>query len=124
VRHLFSESGMTEKPPIACTLSPGEYANRLTWINQLVDDALLACERRDLELTLRYAAEAAARVRELVRREQACCAFLEFELHEAPEEIALTIRAPEETRLAANMIFALYAGSRALLHGCPPTRGG
>jgi hypothetical protein len=110
------EDTMTpEKPPIACTLSPGEYGNRLTSINQLADEALRTCERRDLELRLRYAPEAVERVRELVRREQACCAFLTFELHESPEEIALTIRAPEEARLAANTIFALYVGSRALL---------
>jgi hypothetical protein len=97
-----------EKPPIACTLTLGEFRDRLRWIAKLAKDALPSCERRDLELTLRYAPDAVAQVRELVRREQACCRFLTFELHESPKEVRLTIRAPEEARLAANTIFAHF----------------
>lgn len=51
--------------------SSGEYEARLEWIADLIRDALLSQARRDLELA--YAAE---RLREMVRKEQDCCAFL------------------------------------------------
>jgi len=101
------------KPPIACTLTLGEFRDRFRWIAKLAKDALHTYERRDLELTLRYTPDAVGRVRELVRREQACCGFLTFELHESPKEVRLTIRAPEEARLAVNTIFAHFVRSSA-----------
>jgi hypothetical protein len=58
------------------------YRARLAWIGELTRDALLGSERRGLVLELRYALEAADRVREMVRMEQACCAFLTFDLQE------------------------------------------
>jgi hypothetical protein len=94
-------------PPIACTLAPGDYLARLVWIAELACDALRSSERRDLVLELRYALEAADRVREMVRREQACCAFLRFDLQETPEEIQLMIRAPESARGALDVLFGL-----------------
>lgn len=99
---------MPQTPPIACTLAPGEFIDRLRWVADLTKDALRSREWRDLELTLRYAPETVARVRELVRREQACCGFLTFELEESPEEVRVTIRAPEAARPAADTIFALF----------------
>jgi len=33
-----------------------------------------------------------------MRQEQACCAFLTFEMHEEPDAVTLTIKAPEEAR--------------------------
>jgi hypothetical protein len=94
-------------PPIACTLAPGDYLARLVWIAELARDALRSSERGDLVLELRYAIEAADRVREMVRREQACCAFLRFDLQETPEEIHLMIRAPESARGALDVLFGL-----------------
>ena len=103
-----------ETPPIACTLAPGEFIDRLKWIADLTKDALRSRKRRDLELTLRYAPEAVERVRELVRRERACCGFLTFELHESQTEIRLTIRAPEEARLVFRASVAVLAGDISL----------
>ena len=42
-------------------------------------------DRADLTLRLRYAPEAVQHVRNLMRQEQACCAFLSFEMHEQPD---------------------------------------
>jgi hypothetical protein len=98
-------------PPIACTLAPGEYQARLAWIAELARDALLSFERRDHVLELRYALEAADRVREMVRKERECCGFLAFELEETPREIRLTIRAPEEARGALGMLFGEFLAS-------------
>jgi hypothetical protein len=44
----------TEALPIACTLNPGEFKDRLAWIGVLTRDALRSHERRDLVLHLRY----------------------------------------------------------------------
>jgi hypothetical protein len=96
-------------PPIACTLAPGDYHARLAWIAELARDALLGFERRELVLELRFALEAADRVREMVRKEQACCGFLTFELEETPREIRLTIRAPEEARGALKVLAVAVA---------------
>jgi hypothetical protein len=62
-------------------------------------------DRDDLVLNLRYASEAASRVREMVRKEQACCSFLTFEMHERPDEVRLTIRAPEDARASVDALF-------------------
>jgi hypothetical protein len=98
----------SKTPPIGCTLAPGDYYARLAWIAELTRDALLAFERRGFVLELRYALEAAGRVREMVRKEQACCAFLTFDLQETPREIRLTIRAPEDARGAIALLFGQF----------------
>ncbi|SDJ27572.1 hypothetical protein SAMN05216338_104475 [Bradyrhizobium sp. Rc2d] len=94
--------------PIACTLTPGEAKNRSAWIAALNRDALLSHRREDLMIQLTYAAEARSRVREMVRNEQTCCAFLKFDLSESAHEIRLTITAPAEAREAADTLFALF----------------
>jgi hypothetical protein len=104
----------TEAPPIACTLAPDEFKDRLAWIGGLTRDALRSHERRDLVLYLRYAPEAVERVREMVRNEQACCSFLTLDLREAPDAIRLIITAPESAREAADMLFEQFvAGAPA-----------
>jgi hypothetical protein len=96
---------ITEAPPIACTLAPGAFKERIAWIGAVTRDALRSYERRDLVLDLRYAPQAAERVREIVRNEQTCCSFLTFDLREQPHEIQLIITAPESAREAADMLF-------------------
>jgi len=91
--------------PIACTLAPGEFQARLAWISDLTRNALRHYQRHDLTLVLTYAADAAERVRELVRREQTCCAFLTFDLQQDPHEIRPTITAPDRARPAADLLF-------------------
>lgn len=44
-------------------------------------------------------------MRELIRREQQCCAFLEFELHAEDDIVRLVVTAPEEAREAAELVF-------------------
>ena len=84
----------SKTPPIACTLTAGNFNDRIAWISELTHDGLRSHEQRGLVLDLRYAPEAAERVREMVSKEQECCAFLTFEMHENHDEIRLTITAP------------------------------
>lgn len=84
---------MTNDLPIACTLSASDYRQRLAEIAALSRDALRRVEQRGLTLDLRYAPEAAARVRQLVEQERTCCAFLQFELYEDDHEVRLLVTA-------------------------------
>jgi hypothetical protein len=109
---------MIEARPIACTLNPSEYKDRLAWIGSLTRDSLRGHERRDLVLDLRYAPEAAARVREMVRNEQACCSFLTFDLRQVPDEIRLIITAPEAAREAAGALFQQFLPNPTASSAC------
>jgi hypothetical protein len=60
-----------------------------------------------LELT--YDRSAAADVHEFVRREQACCGFLRFDVRESADAVHLTITAPPEAESAADELFAHFA---------------
>ena len=107
-----------ESAPIACTLTPGDYKARLAWIADLSRDALRSQVRRDLELELVYSADAAERVRDMVRNEQDCCAFLTFDLSQRQDEIRLTIKAPERAREVADMLFGQFLSSAEGHTGC------
>jgi hypothetical protein len=113
-----TEMPNAESAPIACTLTPGDYKTRLAWINELARDALRSHVRRDLELELVYATAAAERVREMVRKEQDCCAFLSFDLDERPGQVRLTITAPERAREAADMLLGQFLPSAEARAGC------
>jgi hypothetical protein len=104
---------MTTSPriPIACTLTGGNFRDRLAWIAELARESLQSYEQRDLVLELRYDLAAAERVREMVRKEQQCCAFLTFDLRQDARTVHLTITAPEEARGAAEMLFEQFVGS-------------
>lgn len=112
-------------PPIACTLDVGSFKARLTWIADLNAKALTTSRRGDLALILEYRPEALADVRELVRGEQACCAFLDFRLDERGDKLVLTITAPEAARDAADMLFEQFEarGTPAEASTCGCTSG-
>jgi len=100
---------MTTPPPIACTLGKADYADRLRWIAALNRDALRSHRWEHLTLELHYDPTAAEgvreRVRELVRREQQCCAFLAFEVRETADAVVVRITAPPQTRAAIDAVF-------------------
>ena len=108
----------SETPPIVCMLPAGDFKDRLVWIGALAREALRSYERHDLVLDLRYAPEAAQRVREMIRKEQQCCAFLTFELHEHSHEVQVTIKAPEEARAAADLLFEQFIASAPANPAC------
>jgi hypothetical protein len=105
---MGSDIATISETPIACTLNIGDYKERLAKIAALTRDALRSFERDELTLRLTYDAAAADRVREMVSRERACCAFLTLALHEEGEKIVVTISAPEEARVAAETLFEQF----------------
>ena len=94
--------------PIACTLQPGDYKERLAWLAELAREGLLDVSRKDLRLELKYAPRVADRIREMVRKEQQCCAFLDFDLSDIDEGVRLTITAPERAREVADALFEQF----------------
>jgi hypothetical protein len=98
-----------EAAPIACTLTPGDFTARVGRIRDLAARSLRTARREPLRLHLSYAPEAAQEVRGLVREEQGCCAFLQFDVQDDACGLHVTITAPEEARDAADALFAHFA---------------
>jgi hypothetical protein len=96
--------------PIACTLTGDDYKTRLAWIRELARDALKEHVRDGHALHLVYSADAKDRVREMIAKERACCAFLNFDLREDAHEVRLTISAPEDAREVADTLFDEFVG--------------
>jgi hypothetical protein len=101
--------------PIACTLTAGDFKARMDRIRDLTSESLLAHHRDGLALHLTYAPEAAERVQELVEKEQACCAFLSFDLRTDAHAVCLTVTAPEEAKDVADLLFAEFAPTPAVI---------
>jgi hypothetical protein len=97
-----------DEAPVACTLQGDDYKERLAWIAELAREGLLDVSREDLQLELRYAWCVADRVRQMVRQEQQCCAFLNFNVSEIEEGVRLTITAPERARSVADALFEQF----------------
>jgi len=82
--------------PIACTLHPGELGGRLDDFTRRVFAHLRRMERPEptrLRLVLGGDADPEA-VRELLVREQECCAFLGFTLTAGAEGLVADLRVP------------------------------
>jgi len=99
---------MTPPLPIACTLTAEDYSERTTWIAKLNRESCRSHHQDDLTLELVYDIAASAQVRELVRLEEECCAFLRFTLADAAGEIHLRIDAPVEARDSVGVLFAPF----------------
>jgi hypothetical protein len=108
----------SEPPAIACTLAPADFKARLTAIAELNAAALVSHRRDDLRLELIYAAAAREQVVSMVRGEQACCAFLTFDVHEENGDIRVVIEAPEDAREAAEIVFEPFRSKTARQAGC------
>ena len=84
--------------PIACTLSPNELAGRLEDFHQEVFTHLVGMERPEparLRLLLAGDADPEA-VRDLLVREQHCCAFLAFTITPAAGWLVADLEVPAE----------------------------
>jgi hypothetical protein len=94
---------------IACTLGAGDLRERLAGIRDLASRHVLSSFREPLVLHLSYAPAALADVMDLVAKESACCAFLDFELRHDQEKVSLRITAPSSAAQVADELFAHFA---------------
>lgn len=107
-----------ETPPIACMLGAGDFQARLAEIAAMNTRSLRSVKRDGLSLKLVYAKGARADVQEMVKKEQACCAFLTFELKERLTDIQLTVIAPEDAREASETLFDQFSAKSACADAC------
>ena len=99
------EAQKSHAAPIACTLGAGAYQERLAWIAELNRSELQSSRREGARLILTYGPGAGRRIREMMRREHECCAFLGFELNEDEKGLTLVITAPEAAWDALDAVF-------------------
>jgi hypothetical protein len=95
--------------PIACTLHPNEYAGRLEDFRQGVFAHLVGMERPEptrLRLLLASDADPEA-VRELLVREQGCCAFMSFTITASGGQLAADLEVPAEAAPALDGMVSL-----------------
>lgn len=97
---------------VACFLDGQAYRARVARIQALMDEALLARERLETSVRLRFrrVADVETRLTELVALERECCPFLILELETLPGEIVLTISGPES---AAALLDDAFGGTAA-----------
>ena len=84
-----------DEPVVACTLTPDERPARVDEFATLAQH-VTSWSRDDTTLRLRFPAreDLAALVQNLSLREEACCGFLSFTVHEAANELCWDIQAP------------------------------
>jgi hypothetical protein len=95
--------------PIACTLHPNEYAGRLEDFRQGMFAHLVGMERPEpTRLRLILAGDTDLEVvRELLVREQGCCAFMSFTITPRAEQLAADLEVPAEAGPALDGLVAL-----------------
>ena len=94
--------------PIACTLTPGAYRERIEALTALAARALRSRERTaDGErLTFADSAENERDLRAAVAAEAACCPFLRMDLRRGADGLVLDVAGPEDARPVIEELFA------------------
>lgn len=103
---------------MACTLPAHEYSERMTWIANLNRQCLQSVDRTSRTLTLRYTSQSLPQVQELVKRETACCGFLDFTVDAAPTSVTLLIVSPADAEAAAQPLFDQFSARIPTGDGC------
>ena len=97
--------------PIACTLSASGLAERQEWLRRLGAESLLDGRRTGDGLALQFDATAEGRVREWIRAEQECCAFLSFGLSPANDKLRVSVTGPPGAEPVLDGLLAALHGS-------------
>jgi hypothetical protein len=86
-----------DPPAIACSLSPGDYAQRLREFSKLFATSLRDARREPtrLHLVLDAATASEDQVRDLLRREQECCPFFSFNVEAAERAVRVEAGVPD-----------------------------
>lgn len=101
----FPQPAAVPEPPIACTLTGDEQADRVAEWRRLIGQAE---GREEIEggLAFRFPLGSAGQVAELAAAEQRCCPFLAFALHMADGTLRFEVRAPADAAPMLDMVFA------------------
>ena len=95
----------------ACSLTPGDAADRAEEFRALARRSLSGRERSQEEVRLRFRDEPGVpeAVEDLARRERECCRFLTLEVERSGGEVTLAIGAAPEDRAALDAFYELAA---------------
>jgi hypothetical protein len=95
-----------QSPPLACSLSAGELADRGRWLGRLARRARTV-EPDRAGVTVRFAADdgVEAELRELAVAEAECCPFLTIEVRAGDAELELRVGGPPEARPIIDAMF-------------------
>jgi hypothetical protein len=98
--------------PIACSLSAAELPERLAEMSALGREALVDVQHSDRIATLRFAASAGIgdRLATIVAAESECCAFLAMQVSSTPDEVVLSITAPEGADRVLDELVSAFRG--------------
>ena len=105
--------------PVACTLTgtPGAFAERMAEYQRLFQEYLAGRSRTGPGIRFRFRAEPGVEdwVRDLARREKACCGFFDFTVSTDGQEIRwdATVADDEAARQALDEFYRLPATLRA-----------
>jgi hypothetical protein len=101
------EVGMTALPLIACSLDALGQKQRLADWRALLADAVRREERADgVRYSFLGGDDLESRLRTLAAAEKTCCAFLDFNVSRAGDEIKMTVTARPEAAAALRFILA------------------
>jgi hypothetical protein len=92
--------------PIACTLAPEQMRARMSLIDTLACDALVAVESIAGGVRARFRDEPGIeqRVRELAVAEAQCCAFLTLSVDRDCQDVVLEVTGPPEAQAAIRQV--------------------
>lgn len=93
-----------------CSLETRDFQERVAWIAALNQEFLRRSERHGSTLTLTYDTAARSQVEDMVSRERDCCAFLEFKITSAGEEVVLNVTVPTHATESADKLLAPFLG--------------
>jgi hypothetical protein len=96
------------EPPIACTLEPGRYADRIGELTALAARALRSREQTagGERLVFTDTPETERELRAVIAAEASCCAFLRLDLARSDDGLVLDIAGPHEARPIIAGMFA------------------
>lgn len=94
--------------PIACTLTPGQYADRTGELAALAARALRSREQTAAGERLVFAdtTEIERDLRAAIAAEASCCAFLRMDLARTGDGLVLDVAGPEDARPIIAALFA------------------
>jgi hypothetical protein len=95
---MTAQTDQTHDPPIACTLDGGAFGERVAEWETLAQRSLIESTQTATGVRLRFRDEPGVEeeLRRLLALEEACCAFLTFDLDSAGAELVLSVRGPAE----------------------------
>jgi hypothetical protein len=105
---------MTDSPPVACSLGADALGRRLAQIAALGSESLLSRSSKGETRVLRFRSDPQTRRRleEIVAAEARCCPFLDLDITDEGDELALRITAPRDAAPLADELSLAFGEPR------------